>query len=225
MNVYNSMHEEVEVNGDTDDLKTRLDNLQTILRKTETRLVQYQGLTTLTNRSYKRHKGQVTDLEQRISDRNGELCDLESEKVDLCRKIYSNEKSIGKLENRVEATQAIHSRCECFRTLPVKERIAALSKHSNDLHSSLNSRLASFPSPTIEKRVEINGNVLVLNKNGTFYWEEEDSPEFKRIFREKFIHFLSSNETSLAISLLESLGVSAEKILDVQKHLDSPNLC
>ena len=197
-----------------DDLKAELENLTSTLRKNEIRLVQYRGLTTLTNRNYKFHKSQVASLEQQIVDKDDEIEKLNDLKRDLSKDIYTKNKRIGKLEGQIETSQAARNRVAGSKGMPIKERIALLSKHSDDLHSSLNSRVHSFGSATIEKKVTIGDKVLVLNKNGTFYWEE-DTALFKKVFLETFMRFLSSNETQLAIALLASLDSPADKILEI----------
>lgn len=197
-------------------LLSRLEDANAVWRKTEARVAQYSGLTTLTNRKYKWHKMQIARLKAEIEARTTQIQNLDIENDNLAKQICQNKHLIGDLEERFSVLEDRYKRYFLReRKETIRERADDVVKRSRELAAELAAKVERFGLPQARRRVRLGTDVLVLNKNGTYYFEPVSSADFIEEARCLFLELLASDgqqKVSLAQHLLELVHVPHAEI-------------
>lgn len=204
--------------NDLESLVARLEDVEAQWRLSESRVTQYSGLTTLTIRKYKWHKAQIARLEMEIRQRAMEIEDLIKKSEELTHKIFKSKQTIADLEDRLTILTDRYNRYFLQqRPTTVRARIDDIVKRSDELHTRLLAKAKRFDQPITRRTIDIGDDILVLNKNGTYYFAPKRG-DFVSTARSLFLRIISSTgeiRSELAHELLKMVHVPAETIAEL----------
>lgn len=137
-----------------------------------------KGLTYMSLNSNRIHKKQILSLRKEIEKRDQKIKQLNIERDYLLKLNYINNTKISYLQKRINK---MSSREETYNRINSienpREKVQALINFSDQTYSHLNEKISKYMSiPKVQKKLQFsNGVVLTLHKNGTYFYEPDES--------------------------------------------------
>lgn len=185
-----------------------------------------KGITYMSIISNRIHKKQILSLLKEIEKRDQKIKQLNIERDYLLKLNYINNTKITYLEKKI---RKLSSREEIYKKINSienpKEKVQALIKYSDQTYSHLNEKISKYMSiPKVQRKIEFsNGTVLTLHKNGTYFYEPDDT--FFQNLQYLFLSLMfepTQNEKNKIEEILYQFDYSLEDINFItQKYLSN----
>ena len=210
--------------NENDAVQGHLDDAKALWRRLEARIVQYSGLATLANRKYKWLRIRIAYLNGLIADRARKIEKLIEVNDDLCRRIFRHKDRIEDLEEKVAVLKERYQRYfGTEKPTNIKDRINDILKRSNEVHEQLDQKVKGFNLPRVKRKIKLDNEVLVLNCNGTYYFEANNTKEFIEKTRSDFLELLRledpDSRQEIARRLLLGVHVAPDRIEEIVSSL------
>lgn len=194
--------------------------------KKEGYYTQVKGVTYISLNSNNIKKKRILSLRKEIEMKNQLINQLSIQRDYLLKLNYINNEKIKYLQKRI---RKLSSREDTYKRINSienpREKVQALINFSEQTYSHLNEKISKYMSvPKVQRKIQFtNGTVLTLHKNGTYYYEPDDT-----YFQNLQYLFLSlifepgQNEKEKVKEILHQFDFSSEDIdFITQKYISN----
>ncbi|KAK8899611.1 hypothetical protein M9Y10_001927 [Tritrichomonas musculus] len=155
-----------------------LDEVSNKWRNYEVFYTKVKGLTCISLNNNRFHRKQIINLHKEIEKRDQKIKQLKIERDYLFKLNYLQDQKITFLEKSIRKLTSRENEYKRINSIEnPREKVQALINLSDQTYSHLNDKISKYMTiPKISRKLQFsNGTVLTLNKNGTYYFEPDDS--------------------------------------------------
>lgn len=155
----------------------KVNEIRTRSQKYDIFYTKVKGLAYISVTNNRLRERQIRNLQNEINEKDALIQKLKGQAEDQAKVQYSQNRIIEYLEKKISKCKEREDEINRINSIESpKEKVQAIVQRSEQIYEKFQKRVSIFNQPKIRQKIELaDGQTVVLNKNGTYYFEPDES--------------------------------------------------